>query len=226
MTGASALLRQRLDRLRWFLPLSLALVSVFYQLGPTAWVHDRISHDFHYAVEIVFYGVVGPLAVFWAVGLVRGWLEDRERLEHHARESERRLAAISTASADAILVLDPSGTIDSWNRGAELIFGYPELDARGKTLLSLFRGPEAARIEVQWLLGEVTQVGSVRGYETSCRDASGREVLVELTATQLTDEQGRPFGSSVILRDIGERKQRDQEIRRLNASLNQHGDVR
>lgn len=220
MTGASALLRQRVDRLRWVLPLSLALVSVFYQLGPAAWVHDRISHDFHYAVEIMFYGVVGPLAVFWAVGLVRGWLEDRERLEQQARASENRLAAISTASADAILGLDPDGTIESWNRGAELIFGYSAEEARGKSLVDLLGGAEAARIEVQWLAGQVTEVGFVRGHETSCLDAFGREVLVDLTATQLTDEQERPFGISVILRDIGERKRREQEIRRLNASLN------
>ena len=226
MIDASTQLRRRVDHLRWLLPLSLALMSVLYQLGPAAWIHDRLSHALHYASEIALYGLVGPLAVYWAIGRVRGWLEDRERLEHHARASERRLAAISTASADAILVLDPSGTIDSWNRGAELIFGFSEMDARGKTLLSLFSGTEAARIEVQWLLGELTQVGFVRGYETSCRDASGREVLVELTATQLTDEQGRPFGSSVILRDIGERKRRDQEIRRLNAGLNEQVAVR
>jgi signal transduction histidine kinase len=36
----------------------------------------------------------------------------------------------------------------------------------------------------------------------------------------LTDELGKPFGISVILRDIGDRKRREQEIQRLNASLN------
>lgn len=197
------------------------MVSTFYQLGPAAWVHDRVSHAYHYGVEIIFYGLVGPLAAFWAVGRVQEWLEDRERLERQAGANERRLAAISTASADAILGLDPGGTIESWNRGAESILGYSEKDARGKTLVDLFSGTEAARIEVLWLLGQVTQVGFVRGHETSCWDASGNQVLVELTATQVTDELGRPFGISVILRDIGERKQREQEIRRLNASLNE-----
>ncbi|HEY4667654.1 MAG TPA: ATP-binding protein [Anaerolineales bacterium] len=221
MNGASALLRQRVDRLRWLLPLGLALVSTLYQLGPAAWVHDRVSHASHYGVEIIFYGLIGPLAVYMAIGRVRGWLEDREHLERQARASERRLAAISAASADAILGLDPGGAIESWNRGAELILGYSEEQARGKTLVELLSGTEAARIEVQWLVGEVTKVGFVRGHETACQNALGREVLVELTATQLTDEQGRPFGISVILRDIGERKRREQEIQRLNASLNQ-----
>src|SRR3990172_5115035 len=80
MDGASALLRQRMNRLRWLLPLGLGFLSVFYQLGPAAWVHDRISHEFHYVVEIIFYGLFGPLAVFWAVGQVRGWLEGGEGL--------------------------------------------------------------------------------------------------------------------------------------------------
>jgi PAS domain S-box-containing protein len=195
------------------------LVSVFYQLGPAAWVHDRLSHSFHYAVEIVFYAVVGPLAVFWAVGLIRGWLEDRERLERQARANERRLAAISTASADAILGLDRDWAIESWNRGAELIFGYTAEETEGKTLVDLLGGAEAARIEVQWLSGQVAEAGFVRGHEAACRDALGNQVLVELTATHLTDDQGLPVGISVILRDVGERKRREQEIRRLNASL-------
>jgi PAS domain S-box-containing protein len=221
MIGASALLRQRMNRLRWLLPLALGLLSVFYQLGPAAWAHDRVSHDFHYAVEIIFYGLFGPLAVFWAVGQVRGWLEERERLERQARANERRLVAISAASADAILGLDPGGKVESWNRGAELILGYSEEASRGKRLVDLLGGTEAAAVEVQWLVGQVTEVGFVRGHETSFRDALGREVLVELTATQLTDEQGKPFGLSVILRDIGDRKRREQEIRRLNVSLNE-----
>ena len=220
MSGASALLRQRVDRLRWLVPLALGLLSTFYQLGPATWVHDRVSHEVHYAVEIIFYGVVGPLAVFWAVGQVRGWLEERERLERQARANERRLAAISAASADAILGLQPGGTVESWNRGAELILGYSEEESKGKALVDLLGGTEAAAVEVQWLFGQVTEVGFVRGHETSFRDAFGRQVLVDLTATRLTDEHGKPFGISVILRDIGDRKRREQEIQRLNASLN------
>ncbi|MFA5787350.1 MAG: ATP-binding protein [Actinomycetota bacterium] len=220
MIGPSALLRQRVDRLRWILPLGLALASSLYQLGPATWVHDRVSHASHYGVEIIFYGLVGPIAVFWAVGRVRGWLEDRERLERQARASERRLAAISAASADAILSVDPHGMIESWNRGAELILGYGGEAAKGKPLVDLLSGPESASVEVQWLLGQVVEAGFVRGHETSCRDASGREVLVDLTATQLADEHGKPLGISIILRDISERKRRELEIRRLNTSLN------
>ena len=48
---------------------------------------------------------------------------------------------------------------------------------------------------------------------------SADHVAVELTATHLTDEAGQYLGMSVILRDVTERKRREEEIRRLNASL-------
>jgi K+-sensing histidine kinase KdpD len=44
---------------------------------------------------------------------------------------------------------------------------------------------------------------------------------VELTATLLPTDQGQPAGISIILRDITDRRRREEEIRRLNASLNE-----
>lgn len=67
----------------------------------------------------------------------------------------------------------------------------------------------------------VQQAGFIRGHETTCRDAAGVEIDVELTATLLTDEAGNSIGMSVILRDITSRRRRDEEIRRLNLSLNE-----
>lgn len=89
------------------------------------------------------------------------------------------------------------------------------------SLAKLFGGGEAAQVEFQWLVEEVKQAGFIRGHETTCRDAQGKEVIVELTATHLTDETGQFIGMSVILRDVTERRRREQEIRRLNASLNE-----
>jgi len=211
---------QRISILRWLLPIALAILSVSYQLGPAAWVHDRFSHELHYIVEILFYGLAGPMFVYMAVGQISRWLEEKEHVEHLARAHERRLVSIATASADAILSLDSSGRIESWNRGAELLFGYSTGEAVGMSLAELFGG-EAAEVESQWLMEEVRQARFIRGHETACHDARGQEVAVELTATHLTEDSGQSIGMSVILRDVTERKRREQEIRRLNASLNE-----
>src|SRR3990172_5439220 len=130
--------------LRWALPLALGLLSVLYQLGPARWVHDAFSHSLHYGIEILFYALVGPAAAFWAVGQVSRWLEEKEQVEHLARTSEQRLASITAASADAILGLDSDGRIESWNHGAELIFGYRANEIQGRPLTDLLAGGEAA----------------------------------------------------------------------------------
>ena len=99
------------------------------------------------------------------------WLEEKEQAEKYARASEQRLASITAASADAILSLNVQGRIESWDRGAELIFGYPPQAMLGRPLLDLLGGSEAAEVEFTWLVEAVQQEGFVRGHETnSCFD--------------------------------------------------------
>ena len=216
-----AKLSDRISLLRWALPFSFALLAMLYQLGPARWVHDRYGHTIHYGVEIAFYATAGPLLAFWALTHIGHWLDEKECAEKQARASEQRLASVTAASADAILSLDARGRIESWNHGAELIFGYPASEIQAQRLTELLGSGEAAEVEFRWLVETVWQAGFVREHETTCRNAAGGEVAVELTATRLTDEAGQPLGMSVILRDITSRKRREAEIRRLNASLNE-----
>ena len=219
MSPTSNTLKQRITILRWVLPVTFAVMAMLFQLGPARLVHDYYGHALHYGVEIVFYATAGPLLAFWTLTRLSHWLDEKEQSEQQARTSEQRLASITAASADAILSLDSQGRIESWNRGAELIFGYPAHEMQGRPLPDLFGGSEAAAVEFRWLVEGVRQADFVRGHETTCRDAAGRQVVVELTATHLTDEAGQYQGMSVILRDVTERKRREEEIRRLNANL-------
>ena len=221
MELTNPILQRRIAVLRWALPLLFVLLAVFYQLVLARWAHDTFGENTHYAVEILLYGTVGPLLSFWTMTLVGRWLEEKERVEKFAQASERRLASITSASADAILSLDPAGTIESWNRGAELLFGFGVDEMRGRPLTVLLGDSESSEVEFRWLMENARQNGYVRGHETICRNAAGNIVLVDLTATCLTDSAGGRFGFSVILRDITHRKQREEEIRRLNASLNE-----
>jgi len=221
MNQSHSTLRQRVAILRWALPLVFVLMAVVYQLGLARWVHDHYTEFMHYGIEILFYGTAGPILTFWVLTLVGRWLDEKEHAEKLARIAERRLIAITTASADAILSLDKTGNIESWNRGAELLFGYTADQVYGKPLSDLLGGSEAVKVEYNWMKDVVEQAGFIRGHETTGHDAAGREIDVELTATLLADEAGNSIGMSVILRDITSRKRRDEEIRRLNTSLNE-----
>lgn len=212
-------LKQRIAILRWILPVILAIITILYQFWSAHLAHNYYSDTIHYAVEFLFYATIGPLLIFLALTRLSRWLDEKERAEKQARASEQRLASITAASADAILSLDTQGRIESWNRGAELILGYPAHEMQGQPFLNLFRDSDAAGVEFRWLVESVRQGGFVRGHETTCRDVNGQPVTVELTATYLPGEAGQDLAMSVILRDVTERKRRDEEIGRLNASL-------
>jgi PAS domain S-box-containing protein len=209
----------RIRWLQWALPLALGVLAVFYQIGPGRWIHDAWGGAIYFAVDIFFYATIVPLLAFLTLRQFAGWLEEKERAERQVRATERRLASITSASADAILGLDSAGRIESWNRGAEMLFGFWADEIRGRPLTDLLAGGESAHVELRWLIETTQTTGFVRGHETTCRDAEGRIVQVELTATRLADTPGENLGLSVILRDVTERKRREDEIQRLNANL-------
>ena len=219
MQPANRTLRQWVALLRWALPAILMILTALYELGPARLLQDNL-HD-PIDLEVLLYGVLSPLLAFWVLTLIGRWLDKTERAEKQARATDRRLAAIMSASADAILGLDAAGRIEAWNHGAELLFGYEADRMRGQPFFNLLGQGEAAAVEYQWLSQNVARNGYLRGHETTCRDSRNHEIAVELTATALTDETHQPLGMSVILRDVTERKHRDEEIRQLNASLSE-----
>jgi PAS domain S-box-containing protein len=221
MLESSTTLRQRITQMRWILSLVWIVAVIIYQLGFASWVHDRFSPGAHYFVEILFYGSIGPLLAFWILGRIDGRLKEMEQVEKRAQTMERRLASITHISADAILSLDATGQIVSWNPGAEQVFGYLEDEVIKQPFLALMGGGKAAEAEIQWIYESVRREGYLRGHESVCFNSQGKAIHVELTATSLSDENRDFWGLFLILRDISSRKQREEEVRRLNKSLNE-----
>lgn len=220
MVSTSNDLDRRIKTLRIILPVGFAVVAIFYQLGVANWVHDQYGEEIHYFAEILFFATVGPLLAYWVLTLIGRWLDEKRLAEEQARQSERRLASITSASADAIFSLDLGGHIDSWNRSATILMGYDKDEVIGHTLSDLIVGGSGSNIEVDWLFSEVFRVGYIRGHEMTVQNADGHSKVVEITATRLMDQSGDHEGVSIIMRDITQRKQREEEISRLNENLN------
>jgi PAS domain S-box-containing protein len=144
---------------------------------------------------------------------IRADITERKRAE----EGRARLAAIVNSSDDAIIGKTLEGIITSWNPGAEKMFGYSAAEAIGQPMLMLF--PRERVKEEEEILARIARGETVEHFETVRVTKSGKLVNVSATISPIRDENGRITGASKIARDITERKQAENEIRRLNIEL-------
>src|SRR5690606_27641398 len=81
-----------------------------------------------------------------------------------SEEASARLAAVVNSSRDAIVSKDLNGTITSWNRGAEVLFGYKEAEVLGRSVTILM--PEDRTDEEPDILTRIRRGEPVEPYET------------------------------------------------------------
>jgi len=114
------------------------------------------------------------------------------------------LAAIVESSDDAIISKDLSGTITSWNRGAERIFGYSRTEAVGRCITLI--GAPGRSTEALDILERIKNGERIEHYETVRRAKDGRLVNISLSVAPVFVKKGRMVGASKIARDITDRK--------------------
>ena len=135
-------------------------------------------------------------------------ISERKKAEEYAG----RLAAIVEFSDDAIVSKDTKGIIQTWNRGAERLFGYEAEEIIGRPVSILI--PPDRQDEEPEILNRIRRGEYVPPYETVRRRKDGSIVDVSLTVSPLKDARGQVVGASKIARDITE-KRRNEERRQL-----------
>ena len=128
-----------------------------------------------------------------------------------AELASQRLAAIVHSSADAVISLDLIGTITSWNKGAQKIFGYGADEAVGKPIMILL--PEERWPEETEILDRIKRGEMIEHYETIRMTKDGVALDISLTISPLRDADGTIVGASKIARDITHRKRAETAIR-------------
>jgi PAS domain S-box-containing protein len=132
-------------------------------------------------------------------------------------ESACRLAAIIDSSEEAILSKNLSGTILSWNQGAERLFGYTAAEVIGKPITMIV--PADRQREVYDSLREIGEGRSVIRIETIRRQKDGSLVDVSLSLSPIRDGRGRITSASSIAHDISARKRVERELARKAEEL-------
>jgi PAS domain S-box-containing protein len=154
------------------------------------------------------------------VTYLRGTVQDiTERKQ--SEEARFRLASIVESSDDAIISENLDGIIMTWNRGAQRIFGFSEAEAVGQPITILLP-PELRKEEEK--IRDARAGAKVEHYETIRVTKVGKRINVSLTISPLKDTTGRIVGSSIIARDVTERKRTEQELRKSEIRFRQMAD--
>jgi PAS domain S-box-containing protein len=123
-----------------------------------------------------------------------------------------RLAAIVETSEDAVVSKDLDGTIRTWNRGAERIFGWAAGEIVGKSVYTLI--PPDRADEERTILGKLRAGERIQQYETERLRKDGTRLHVSLSVAPVVDSSGRIVGASKIARDITDWKRAESALRR------------
>jgi PAS domain S-box-containing protein len=142
------------------------------------------------------------------VGVVNFFHDISERKQ--AERTTGLLAAIVGSSDDAIISKNLDGTITTWNKGAERIFGYTAEEAIGHCITMII--PPARLDEEVAILERLKRGERVDHFETVRLRKDGAQLDVSLTISPLKDTHGRVVGASKVARDITERKRAQEEL--------------
>jgi PAS domain S-box-containing protein len=161
----------------------------------------RLTYEDEPAIQVILHDISGQKAAAEAL-----------------RESEARKTAILETSLDAIVSIDHKGIVREWNSAAQRIFGYRREEALGKRLENLIVPPNLTEKYLPGLAdylmtGAASLIG--RPVEVLAKRQTGEQFPIELALTQVPGRE--PALYTAFIRDITERKQYEEALRRSEA---------
>jgi PAS domain S-box-containing protein len=132
-------------------------------------------------------------------------------------------ASIVQSADDAIIGKDLKGTVTSWNRAAEKMYGYKSREIIGKPITTIF--PDKQKTELPAILSRIRQGQQIMHYVTQRRHKNGKIIDVSVTISPIKDIAGKIIGASAIARDITAQKKADDERFSLAAIVDSSDDA-
>jgi PAS domain S-box-containing protein len=121
-----------------------------------------------------------------------------------------RLASIVESSKDAIISKDLNGIIQTWNAGAEHMYGYTAAEVIGKPMHFLL--PPDRWNEEEGILQCLREGEPIQPFDTTRIRKDGKEIHISLALSPVQDIDGTILGLAHVARDITERKQFERRL--------------
>jgi PAS domain S-box-containing protein len=147
-------------------------------IGGLFFGHDRPGVFTEESEQIVA-GIAAHAAI--AIDNARLLREANNEIERRrkAEVAQRLLSSIVESSDDAIVSKDLNGIVNSWNKGAERVFGYTADEIVGKSILTII--PEGHQSEEGGILARIRRGERIDHYETVRRRKDGSLIDISLS---------------------------------------------
>ncbi|HSV99341.1 MAG TPA: PAS domain S-box protein [Sedimentisphaerales bacterium] len=142
---------------------------------------------------------------------------ERKKAERQLQSAELRYRTIFDNSAVAIMMVDAEERLVSWNKFTEQLLGMGEQELRNRHVKSLY--PESEWQKIRLL--SVRRKGMQHHLETRMICADGKIIDVDISLSIVYDSDGGVTGSIGVIRDITERKQMEEALRRSERRFRQ-----
>jgi PAS domain S-box-containing protein len=120
--------------------------------------------------------------------------------------------------SEAVIGTDQAGNIISWNASAERLYGFGEEEAIGKPIELVV--PPTLHQETRRMLEGVREGDRLSEFETTLfprRD--GTQLSVFSSISSVKDERGQVVGAAIMAVDVTERKQAEEERKKMIKEL-------
>ena len=192
------------------------------------WPAYRLTGLTYFATAVVSWctvfvmiSVIPQLLLFKSPVVLEKEIQERIRVEQALQESEALFRTIVEGVTDySILSLTPQGHIATWNMGAERITGYRTDEIIGQHF-SIFYPPD--QVEQKFPEYELEMVAKEERFEDEnwrIRQ-DGSRFWANVVITAMRDKTGKLIGYSKVTRDLTERKRAEDELKKMNDSLEQ-----
>lgn len=164
-------------------------------------------------------GVIALIIIGLVIFLVASSITNQQLMleilgRRKIEEKALRVASLVESTEDGIIGMTLNGLIIDWNRGAACIYGYPEAEVIGESIIKLI--PEDRHNELDEMLANISQGLAMTHYDTIRQRKDGQFINVYLTVSSIKDHSGKIIGVSIIVKDVTAQKKLEKEMIRMD----------
>ena len=149
-----------------------------------------------------------------AFGSQLGAALENAELYHEVAKGKAYIENLVENAGDAVVSIDFNDRVLTWNRAAEIIFGYSKAEAIGNNLNIVMPPNRSHELEEIRLKLEVA--GPMRNLETRRRRKDGTIIDVALAVSPIRDNESKVIGFLHLMKDITEKNRYERRLKDLD----------